>query len=103
MKQIRLSVRVVFLLIASLSAYRPLRAELVKLEIQRREPFANGVSFGDTGPYEKLVGVARFAVDPSLDGNRVIVDLDLAARHARGTVEFAADFYLLASTAPAKG
>src|SRR5437762_14130494 len=103
MKQIRLSVRVVFLLIASLSAYRPLRAELVKLEIQRREPFANGVPFGDTGPYEKLVGIARFAVDPSLDRNRGIVDLDLAARNAQGKVEFAADFYVLAPKDPSKG
>jgi len=41
------------------------RAELIALQIQRREAFAGGASFGKTGPYEKIVGVARFAVDPT--------------------------------------
>jgi hypothetical protein len=36
----------------------------VRLDIQRREPFAVGVSFGDTGPYERLLGSAHFAIDP---------------------------------------
>ena len=51
------------------------RAELRDLVITRREPFAGGKAFGDAGPYEKLVGVARFAVDPDHARNRVIVDL----------------------------
>src|SRR5205814_6616308 len=103
MRQIVFSVRVVLLVLAGLLACRPVHAELVKLEIQRRESFADGVSFGETGPYEKLVGVARFAVDPGLAGNRVIVDLDLAPRNAQGKVEFAADFYILAPKDPSKG
>jgi hypothetical protein len=35
------------------------RAELVALDIQRGEPFAGGASFGKTGPYEQIVGVAH--------------------------------------------
>ncbi len=79
------------------------RAELVALDIQRREPFAGGASFGKTGPYEKLVGVARFAVDPAHTRNRVIVDLDLAPRNGRGKVEFEADVCILAPKDPARG
>ena len=33
----------------------------VRLNIERREPFAGGDSFGDTGPYERLFGKVHFA------------------------------------------
>ena len=38
------------------------RGEVVALEVIRREPFAGGMAFGETGPYERIVAVARFAV-----------------------------------------
>ena len=72
-------------------ATRPLRAELISLDIQRREPFAGGESFGKTGAYVKLIGVARFAVDPAHARNKAIIDLSLAPRNARGLVEMEAD------------
>src|SRR5262249_6897907 len=78
-------------------------AALVALEIHRRDPFAGGTSFGQTGPYEKLVGVARFAVDPTHLRNRAIVDLGLAPRNARGQVEFEADIFILAPKDPTRG
>ena len=62
----------------------------VRLEIERREPFAEGKSFGDTGAYERLVGKVHFAIDPDEDGLPYICDLDLAPRNAEGLVEFAA-------------
>src|SRR5579859_4927762 len=71
------------------------RAELTALEIYRREPFAGGAAFGDTGSYEKLVGVARFVVDPQDPRNKDIVDLQLAPRNRDGKVEFEADVFLL--------
>src|SRR5436189_6138768 len=71
------------------------RAELRELVVHRREPFAGGAAFGDTGSYEKLVGVARFAVDPKGPRNQVIVDLPLAPRNEGGRVEFEADICLL--------
>src|SRR5688572_3306734 len=40
------------------------RAELVSLELFEREPFADGAEFGDAGSYERIRGLARFAVDP---------------------------------------
>jgi hypothetical protein len=79
------------------------RAELRALELSKREPFAGGASFGETGPYEKLVGVARFAVDPSHPRNRLIVDLDKAPRNSDGKVEFEADVFILAPKDPATG
>jgi hypothetical protein len=71
------------------------RAEVKSLEIYRRAAFADGTAFGDTGPYEKLVGVARFAVDPKDPRNKDIVDLDLAPRNRDGRVEFEADVFIL--------
>ncbi len=62
----------------------------VRLDIERRELFAGGDSFGDTGPYERLFGKVHFAIDPDEQGLPSIVDLDLAPRNAQGLVEFAA-------------
>ncbi len=87
-----------FLLAAS-----PLRAELRSLEVLRREPFAGGMAFGDVGPYEKIVGIARFAVDPQQPRNQQIVDLSLAPRNRDGKVEFESDVFILAPRDPARG
>src|SRR5262249_29294012 len=79
------------------------RAGLASFTVVRREAFAGGKSFGDAGPYEKIVGVARFAVDPGHPRNAVIVDLDKAPCNADGKVEFEADVYILAPQDPSKG
>jgi hypothetical protein len=79
------------------------RGELRELTFYRREAFAKGLSFGDVGPYEKLVGVARFTVDPKHARNKDIVDLDKAPRNAEGKVEFEADVYILAPKDRARG
>jgi hypothetical protein len=78
-------------------------AELRELEIIHREAYAGGKSFGDTGPYEMITGIARFAVDPKHARNRAIVDLPLAPTDAAGRVTFEADFYILKPRDPAKG
>jgi Alpha/beta hydrolase domain len=87
-----------FLLWCSLS-----RAELIRFEITQREPFAEGLSFGDVGPYEKIAGRAFFALDPSLRQNHNVIDLKLAPRNEKGRVEFWADLYFLAPADPTKG
>jgi hypothetical protein len=75
----------------------PLAAEarVVQIRIERREPVLKSKAFGAAGAYEKLIGRIDFALDPSAAVNTGIVDLALAARNARGEVEFSADFYLL--------
>jgi hypothetical protein len=70
-------------------------ARLVKLEIQKREVVADGMAFGDAGVYEKLTGRAWFEVDPTLERNKVVFDLDRAPLNARGKVEFSADMVIL--------
>jgi len=45
--------------------------------------------------YERIIGRAYFAVDPSLAVNRAVVDLDKAPRNADGQVEFSGDLYML--------
>jgi hypothetical protein len=85
------------------SAAEPARAGVVALEVHKREPFAGGKAFGDAGPYEKISGVVRFAVDPGHARNRVIVELDSAPRNEQKRVEFEADFCILAPRDPARG
>jgi Alpha/beta hydrolase domain len=68
---------------------------LTKIDIQRREPFAEGYEFPITGAYEKLVGKVYGEVDPKNPLNKVIVNLDKAPKNARGRVEYAADVYIL--------
>ncbi|RPI82448.1 MAG: hypothetical protein EHM42_09455, partial [Planctomycetaceae bacterium] len=44
-------------------------AEVVRVQIDRREPFAPGVDFGLAGPYERLTGRIYLAVGPSDSAN----------------------------------
>lgn len=70
-------------------------AEVARLEITSRQPYAEGRALGDRGAFEQLRGVAHFAVDPTAEANRIVVDLDLAPRNGAGKVEFSADFEML--------
>jgi len=79
------------------------RGEVVRIQIDRREPFAGGQSFGSTGPYERLSGRMFFEVDPERAANARVVDLKLAPRNARGKVEFWSDFFLLKPAEPRSG
>ena len=81
--------------LAMLLLATPLAAEVTRWEITKREPYADGKAIGDRGAFERWTGVVHFAVDPKLEANRGIVDLDLAAKNDAGKVEFWADFELL--------
>ncbi len=78
-------------------------ARVTRIEITTREIVADGMAFGDTGPYEKLRGTVHFEVDPNDPRNAVVFDLDKAPRNARGLVEFSADFFILKPLELAKG
>jgi hypothetical protein len=84
---------VVALLIALLPAIA--LAEVTRLEITRREPYAGGQPIGDRGPCEKWRGVAHFTLDPRLSYNQPIIDLGLAPKNKDGKVEFSADFEVI--------
>lgn len=81
-----------WLLLVSL---RAALAEVTRIEITKREPFQDGKSFGEAGPYVRLRGKVHFAVDPDHAANRQIIDLQLAPQHKNG-VHFSADFEMLA-------
>jgi hypothetical protein len=56
---------------------------ITRIEITQREPFADGLAFGQTGPYEKLVATAYLELDSTDPRNTGIVDLDKTPRNAR--------------------
>lgn len=93
----------VAVLVAALLLSPAADAKLTRLEILKREVVAGGQDFGTAGPYEKLTGKAYFEVDPKLERNRAVFDLDRAPLNARGQVEFSADMVILKPVDLAKG
>lgn len=87
----------VFLLLAQTA-----RAELVRLTIQSRTPFAGGKEFGDAGAYEYLTGKAEFAIDPKAPAQSEIIDLAFAETAQDGRVHFSCDVSILAPCDPKK-
>ncbi len=81
----------------------PLAAEVVRVQVDRREPFAAGHAFERSGPYERLSGRLYLEVDPEATANKRIADLKLAPRNERGRVEFWTDFDLLMPADPKRG
>ena len=68
---------------------------LTHLEVTSDKPYADGKSFGDTGPYRELQGTAHFAVDPNAGVNSTITDIDLAPTDSEGRVRFSSHFAML--------
>jgi hypothetical protein len=71
------------------------RAEVTGVQVLERAPFAGGAAFGASGAYEKIRGVAQYALDPGAAANARIVDLKHAPRDARGRVVFTSPFLML--------
>ena len=91
-------------LTAVLAVPSPIEARVVRIEIERVEsPTFDGRSFGDVGPYEKLVGRVFGEVDPEVQENAVVTDIELAPRNADGMVEYVADLFVLRPIDPSKG
>ena len=76
---------------------------VVDFTVSGREPYADGVSFGDTGVYEQIDGLLTFAVDPEHAANRGIIDLGKAPRDDDERVRFTADFSIVVPVDPARG
>jgi hypothetical protein len=77
------------------STIRMANAEVVRIEIESRTPFAEGAEFGQVGAYELLKGRLHLEVDPDHERNTRIVDLQYAPRNDKGRVEFVSEFELL--------
>jgi hypothetical protein len=70
-------------------------AEMTKIVIEKREPFAGGHEFGVTGAYEKIVGKAYGEIAPEKQHNRSIVNLRRAPLNERGRVDYSMDVFIL--------
>lgn len=91
------------LLAALVVVTTPLDAQVVRIDVDERLPFAGGHSFAGTGPYEKIVGRLHIEVDPEDPANARVSDLRLAPTNDRGRVEVWTDFFLLKPVDPARG
>lgn len=80
-----------------------LSARVVGIDVTDRSAVLDGKTFGSAGAYERIVGKARFAIDPGDPANAIIHDLEFAPRNALGLVEYSADVYLLRPVDPRKG
>lgn len=80
-----------------------LPAAVTKVHLVDRIDVLEGKSFGAAGPYERIRARANYALDPKLEANKIIKDLDLAKRNEKGLVEFSADIFVLKPRDPAKG
>jgi hypothetical protein len=73
---------------------RATEAEVTTIVIDKVEPFADGMSVGDTGAHERVVGTAKGELDPADAADLGIVDLAKARRNARGMVEYGTDVFM---------
>lgn len=78
-------------------------ARVTSIRIDRVDPFAAGMSFGDVGAYERVIGVAMGELDPADPRNKGIVNIDKAPRNANGKVEYETEFLLLRPADTSKG
>jgi alpha/beta hydrolase family protein len=80
------------------------QARVTRIELTRVEsPAFGGASFGAVGQYEKLAGRAFGEIDPADPRSAVITDIRLAARNAKGMVEYSTDLYILRPLDRSKG
>ncbi len=82
-------------LLASVLGASCASAEVVRIDIHKREELLAARSYGAVGAYEWIEGRAHFTLDPQDSKNASIVDLKLAPRNAQGRVAFAADVAIL--------
>src|SRR5580765_551408 len=85
------------ILFLSACSAAPAAAQVTRIEIESRAPVAplgNDQPQGVAGAYEVIRGRIHGEVDPKDPHNRIIQDIDLAPRNARGRVEYVASFAL---------
>jgi hypothetical protein len=77
-------------------------AQPLIFEVTATESFAEGRDFG-AGPYLRIAGLARGALDPADPRNACIDDLELAPRNAAGLVDYATEVVILRPADSARG
>src|SRR5271154_3219239 len=77
-----------FVLLACVEA---LNAEVIKIVVEHRESVPDKI-FGKAGQYEILSGHFTGELNPNDPHNKIINDIQLAVRNARGMVEYTGTF-----------
>src|ERR1700687_6189147 len=80
--------RAAILALLLFAAATALNARVTHVEVQSRKDIWNG-------RYELITGRVYFALDPANAHDSVVVDLDKAARNAKGEVEFSSDLFVM--------
>ena len=70
-------------------------AKVIKITVTQTIPAFKGQSFGKTGTYEVVRGVAQGEIDPADRHNALITDIQLAPKNANGKVAYTTAFSLL--------
>jgi alpha/beta hydrolase family protein len=94
----RLALSLVFLFVVP-----NLFARVTHVEITSRTDVLDAKSFGESGPYERIIGRVYFLVPVANIHNQPIVDLANAVNLQNGEVEFSADFVAVRPKDGAKG
>ena len=81
----------------------PSDARVTRFEVSTTQPAYDGQAFGEAGPYERIEGVAHFAIDPASDRAARIVDIDKAPVNEDGEVAFSAEVVILRPTGEGSG
>src|SRR5438552_4442251 len=89
--------------LAPLVAASGAQSRIIEIWIDAVDPFADSHAFGKIGPYLRIKGVAKGELDPKAPENAIIVDIDKAARNARGMVEYETDIFIMRPADAAKG
>ena len=101
MRKAHLAVIVAFALVAL--APRPTEGRVVRFVVEQTRTFADGKSFGDVGPYQRLDGTVYIEVDPRDPLNSGIVNLDKAPKGTNGKVGLSSPFFILKPLDMARG
>jgi hypothetical protein len=81
----------------------PAEARITRIQISSTVPAYGGATFGTVGAYEFVSGLAFGEVDPKDERNRIIQDIELAPRNARGMVEYSTKFQILKPVDESRG
>ena len=81
----------------------PAQARITEINVQQVEPFAGGETFGRTGAYERVWGIAKGELDPADPRNKDIVNLGKVPLNGRGKVPYEVEWFMLRPADPSRG
>ncbi|MFK7862435.1 MAG: hypothetical protein AB8B64_26740, partial [Granulosicoccus sp.] len=99
----RFSVFLVLGALLALSLSQEGQAKVEQFEVLESGPAFEGQEFGDVGGYERIDGIAHFAIDPASERGRMIVDLEHAPVGEDGLVRYSTEVFILRPIDESKG